>query len=82
MGTKLIRYFHCPPLYDYLLPLGYKAEGEYIRIGDWPVQFLPPSGPLEEEAIVCAQTTEVEGIPVRVMQAEHLVAIALTVGTA
>jgi para-aminobenzoate synthetase component 2 len=38
-------------VYDYLLPRGYRAEGEYLVIGDWPVQFLPPAGPLEEEAI-------------------------------
>jgi hypothetical protein len=70
------------PIYDYLLPLGYRSEGEYIHIGDWPVQFLPPAGPLEEEAINRARETEVEGIPLRVMTAEHLAAIALSVGRA
>lgn len=70
------------PVYDYLLPRGYRAEGEYIHIGDWPVQFLPPAGPLEEEAIARARETDIEGIPVRVMTAEHLVAIALSTGRA
>src|SRR5688572_29250797 len=68
------------PVYDYLLPRGYRAEGEYVHIGNWPVQFLPPAGPLEEEAIACARETDVETVPVRVMTAEHLVAIALSTG--
>lgn len=62
--------------------MGHRAEGEYIHIGDWPVQFLPPAGPLEEEAIGRARETEVEGILLRVMTAEHLTAIALSVGRA
>lgn len=70
------------PVYDYLLAKGYRAEGEYIVIGDWPVRFLPPPGPLEEEAISEAQQTEVDGVPLRVMNAEHLVAIALATGRA
>lgn len=70
------------PVYDYLLPRGYRAEGEYIVIGDWPVQFLPPAGPLEEEAIAVAMAQQVDGVPVWVMKAEHLVAIALKTGRA
>ena len=70
------------PVYEYLLPRGYPAEGEYIRIGDWPVQFLPPAGPLEKEAITSAREADVAGIPVRIMTAEHLVAIALATGRA
>ena len=34
------------PIYDYALARGYRAEGEHLVIGDWPVQFLPPNGPL------------------------------------
>lgn len=70
------------PLYDYLAARGYQAEGDCIHIEGWPVQFLPPAGPLEEEAILQAQETEVEGVPVRVMTAEHLAAIALATGRA
>lgn len=70
------------PVYDYLLPRGYQAEGEYLIIGGWPVQFLPPAGPLEEEAIAEGVAQEVEGAPVWVMTAEHLVAIALKTGRA
>lgn len=70
------------PVYDYLLAHGHKAEGEYVIIGDWPVQFLPPAGPLEEEAIAEAVPQLVDDVPVRVMTAEHLTAIALKTGRA
>lgn len=70
------------PLYDYLKTRGYRAEGEYIHIEGWPVQFLPPAGPLEAEAIAQAVAAEVEGLFVPVMTAEHLVAIALATGRA
>ena len=51
-------------------------------IGDWPVQFLPPGNELEQEAVTEALATTVEGLPTRVMSAEHLVAIALRTGRA
>ena len=40
------------PIYDYLTARGYAASGEYLMIEGWPVQFLPPTGPLLEEAII------------------------------
>lgn len=70
------------PIYEYLLGRGHRAEGEYLIIGDWPVQFLPPGSPLEEEAITQALRHELEGVPIWVMTAEHLVAIALKTGRA
>jgi len=68
------------PIYEYLTSRGCPVDGEYIVIGDWPVQFLPPSDDLEREAIGDAVQTEVEGVKTWVMQAEHLVAIALRTG--
>jgi hypothetical protein len=70
------------PIYEYLRARGCRAEGEYIVIGDWPVQFLPPSDALEYDAIEEAVQTEVEGVTTWVMRAEHLVAIALRAGRA
>jgi hypothetical protein len=70
------------PIYEYLQARGCRVKGEYIVIGDWPVQFLPPSGELEGEAIEEAVETEVEGVKTWVMRAEHLVAIALQTGRA
>ena len=70
------------PIYDYLTARGCKAEGEYLVIEGWPVQFLPPTGPLVEEAIAGARETDVEGERTYVFSAEHLVAIALQTGRA
>lgn len=68
------------PIYDYLSARGGKVEGEYVEIGGWPVQFLPPANDLEKDAIAQAVATTVEGVPTWVMSAEHLVAIALSTG--
>jgi hypothetical protein len=70
------------PIYDYLTAHGHRIEGEYVIVEGWPVQFLPPAGPLEEEAITQSVTVGVEGVSVSVMTAEHLVAIALATGRA
>jgi len=70
------------PLYEYLTARGCKSEKEHIVVEGWPVQFLPPSDALDEEAMEQAVETEVEGIRTRVMTAEHLVAIALKTGRA
>ena len=68
------------PIYDYLKAHGGVIEYEHIRVGGWPVQFLPPSNELEQEAVAEAIETTVEGVPTWVMSAEHLVAIALRTG--
>ncbi len=70
------------PIFNYLKDRGHEIRGEYVVIGNWPVQFLPPADPLGEEAIAQAVVTDLDGVPTRVMTAEHLVAIALQVGRA
>jgi hypothetical protein len=65
------------PIYEYLKSRGGKVQDEYIVIGGWPVQFLPPNNDLEQEAVKEAVSTTVEGVRTWVMSAEHLVAIAL-----
>ncbi len=70
------------PIFDYLKAHGGTMEGEYIVIGGWPVQFLPPTGPLVEEALAQAVEIDVEGTSARVFTAEHLAAIALQTGRA
>lgn len=70
------------PIFDYLRARGGRMEGEYIVIAGWPVQFLPPTGPLAEEALRDAVTRDVAGTPARVLTAEHLAAIALQTGRA
>ena len=70
------------PIFDYLTRRGATVDGEYLVIAGWPVQFLPPTGPLGEEALASAQETEVDGEPTRVFTAEHLAALALQTGRA
>src|SRR5437870_1725203 len=65
------------PILDYLTARGGVLDREYVVIAGWPVQFLPPTSPLVEEALVQAVTVDVDGIPARVFTAEHLAAIAL-----
>ncbi len=70
------------PIYDYLTSRGCTVDGEYILIADWPVQFLPPTGPLVEDALDKAVAHDVAGTPARVFSAEYLAAIALQTGRA
>ena len=70
------------PIYDYLTQRGGIIEREYIVIAGWPVQFLPPTGPLVEEALEQAVTMDIDGTPAWVFSAEHLAAIALQTGRA
>lgn len=70
------------PIFDYLAARGCQMEGEYVVIAGWPVQFLPPTGSLVEEALAEAVTIPVGEISARVFTAEHLAAIALQVGRA
>ena len=70
------------PIFDYLKGFGCKMEGEYIVISGWPVQFLPASGPLLEDALENAVEVDVEAEPARVFTSEFLAAIALQTGRA
>src|SRR5713226_3980137 len=69
-------------IFDYLTARGCSMKGEYVRIAGWPVQFLPPTGPLVEEALAEATEADVDGVPARVFSADHLAAIALQTGRA
>jgi hypothetical protein len=68
------------PIYRYCEARGYLPQGEAIQVGDWPVQFVPVFSPLTEEAVRQAEPGEIEGVPLRVVSAAHLAAIALSVG--
>lgn len=70
------------PIYEALRAEGVEQAGEYLVIAGWPVQFLPPTSPLVEEALERAIETDADGVPVRVLSAEHLAAIALETGRA
>lgn len=69
------------PGWKYLNAHGYsEIRGEGIVVENWPVQFLPVSNPLEHEAYLNALDLDLDGVTVRVVQAEHLVAMMLRVG--
>jgi len=68
------------PIYTYLGRLGYEAQGEYINVEGWPVQFLPVYNSLSEEALSHAVEVNFGSTPTRVLSAEHLAAIMLETG--
>jgi len=70
------------PIYAFCRERGYSPEGEAIRVGDWPVQFIPAFSKLTREAIRDAETADLDGIPLRVIRADYLAVIALSVGRA
>lgn len=69
-------------IYQFCADKGYQPEGEAVRVGTWPVQFIPIFNPLTEEALEQAETADFEGVPFRVVRADHLAVIALSVGRA
>jgi len=68
------------PIYEFCSSRGYAPEGEAIRVGDWPVQFIPTFNSLAVEAVREAETGEIDGMPLRVVQADFLATIALSTG--
>lgn len=67
-------------LHRTLSELGYMPERDAVRIDNYPVQFLPVFNALIAEAVELAATVEIQREPMRVMTAEHLVAIMLDTG--
>jgi hypothetical protein len=59
---------------------GYKAQGETIVVGGWPVQFVPVFSALTADAVRHAESDEIEGVALRVVTAGYLAVIALSVG--
>ena len=68
------------PIYRYCSSKGYRPEGEALRVGSWPVQFIPAFSALTEEAMREADVGQIEGVPIRVVRADHLAIIALSTG--
>ncbi|HJX09641.1 MAG TPA: hypothetical protein VJ733_03975 [Candidatus Binatia bacterium] len=67
-------------IYEFCAAKGYHPEGEAIQVGAWPVQFVPAFSPLTREAMEQAETADFEGVPFRVVRADYLAVIALSVG--
>ncbi|HWX21129.1 MAG TPA: hypothetical protein VN578_14610 [Candidatus Binatia bacterium] len=68
-----------PAIYAHLQGQGWQVESEHLLVRGFPVQFLAAQG-LTEEAVREAEHIELEGVPAKVFRAEHIVAIAASVG--
>ena len=69
-------------IYAFCAARGFAAEGEAVRVGAWPTQFVPVFSPLTREAMDQAETADFDGVPFRVVRAVYLAVIALSVGRA
>lgn len=69
-------------IYRFCAKRGWQPEGEAIRVGAWPVQFIPAFSPLTLEALENAETADLDGVPFRVVTPDYLAVIALSVGRA
>ncbi|HUZ06061.1 MAG TPA: hypothetical protein VMV89_01090 [Candidatus Paceibacterota bacterium] len=70
-----------PAIYAHLQAEGWQVEREHLLVRGFPVQFLAASG-VTEEAVREAERIEFEGVSAKVFRAEHIVAIAASVGRA
>ncbi len=70
------------PIYEWCAARGFAAQGEHVLVHGVPVQFLVGDKGLEREAVEAATEADYEGVSVRVMRAEHLVALFARVGDA
>jgi len=68
-----------PAIYTRLKAQGWQIDQDHLLLGGFPVQFLAASG-LTEEAVCEAMRIHFEGVPAKVFRAEHIVAIAASVG--
>jgi len=62
-------------LYRWTEARGYRALKEHILIEGVRTQFVPSPSPLADEAIVTAETLDYDGVPVKVVRPEYLVAL-------
>jgi len=68
-----------PAIYAHLQAQGWQVEREHLLIRGFPVQFLAAHG-LTEEDVRDAERIDYEGVSARIFRAEHIVAIAASVG--
>jgi hypothetical protein len=64
-------------IYNWAGARGYKAEKEHLIIEGVPTQFIPSPGELADEAIETAADLDYEGVRVRVVLPEYLIALYL-----
>ncbi|MEO5762241.1 MAG: hypothetical protein ABIR28_08010 [Vicinamibacteria bacterium] len=69
-------------LYAWARSKGFTSEAEHIMVHGVPVQFIPAHNSLAEESVAGARTLDYDGVPVRVVDPEHLAALAFQAGGA
>lgn len=69
-----------PGIYEFCANHGFQTAGHAGRVGAWPVQFLPVYDALTREALEHAEICTLEEVPIRVVGANYLAAIALATG--
>jgi hypothetical protein len=67
-------------LYAWAAAHRYPVEAEHVLVEGVPIQFFPSHNKLADEAIETARTLDYEGVPVRVVRPEHLIALYLEPG--
>ncbi len=65
------------PIYEWARRNGFQEEAEHILIAGVPVQVIPAHSALAEEAVRTAADLDYEGVPVRVIRPEYLIALYL-----
>jgi hypothetical protein len=65
------------PLYEWASRHGHAIQQEHIIMGGIPVQIIPAHNALAEEAVQEAATLDMEGVAIRVIRPEHLIALYL-----
>lgn len=70
-----------PAIYAHLQAQGWQVEREHLLVRGFPVQFRATHG-LTDEAVREAERIDYEGVTAKVFRAEHIVAIAASVGRA
>lgn len=68
------------PIHDWARARGFGLDAEHILVHGVPVQFLPVHNALAEAAVTTARTLEYNEQPVRVVDPEHLTALAFQAG--
>ena len=69
-------------IYSFCHGRGWLPEGDAIRVGDWPVQFIPAFSTLTEDAMLNAEDAKFDDMSVKVVAPVYLAVIALSVGRA
>ena len=70
------------PVYRWAESQGFAVDDEHVLVHGVPVQILPAYNALVIDAIHTARVHEYEGVAVRVVDPEHLIALALQTGGA